>query len=261
MVHDPDQQPSRWRRRLRIGLTATVVVLALAAFSFVVWASLTPEPGPAAQAAISNAASGVEVVDDGDLAFVPSDPATVGLILYPGGRVDPDSYAVLALPVAEAGYTAVIPSVRLNLAVLDQNVADRVMDDHPDIDTWVVGGHSLGGAMAALYAGNNLDKVDGLALVAAYPAGSTNLVGTGISVVSVYGTNDGLTSWQEIDDSADQLPGDTSFVAIDGGNHAQFGDYGTQSGDNHATIDADEQWQQTVDALIDLLDAVAADAS
>jgi dienelactone hydrolase len=116
-----------------------------------------------------------------------------------------------------------------------------------------VGGHSLGGAMAASYARKQPDKVQGLVLWAAYPSGSDDLSGHGLQVVSIYATRDGLTTGANIEASRRLLPSSTRWVAIEGGNHAQFGWYGAQSGDQEATISREEQQAQIVTATVDLL--------
>lgn len=41
--------------------------------------------------------------------------------------------------------------------------------------------------------------------------------------------------------------------AIEGGNHAQFGNYGEQKGDGAALISAEEQQQQAVQFILDCL--------
>lgn len=232
-----------------------LAVLLVALVGLVIWATTTPEPGPAAAAALRSD-DRVEVVEDGGYAFVPRRPAEVGFVLYPGARVDPASYAVPAHRIAEAGFLVVVPELTLNLAVLDAGAADSVIDAFPAVDRWVVGGHSLGGAIAAGYAEDHGDRVSGLVLWAAYPAEDADLSSLELDVASVFGTRDGLTTREDIDGSRDRLPADTAFVAIEGGNHAQFGDYGAQAGDRPATITRPEQQAQAVRATLELLRGV-----
>ncbi len=144
----------------------------------------------------------------------------------------------------------------LNLEVLSSNKADDVLAAYPEIENWVIGGHSLGGTMVAQYAHQNPGSVDGLALWASYPAEGSNLRQSGLHVTSIYGTRDGLVTQDNIDASRSLLPADTNFVAIEGGNHAQFGWYGPQEGDLPATISHAEQQLQTVVATLQLLDVV-----
>ncbi|NJN82459.1 MAG: alpha/beta hydrolase, partial [Caldilineaceae bacterium] len=149
------------------------------------------------------------------------------------------------------------PSMPLNLAVLAPDRAADVIAAFPAIDQWAVAGHSLGGAMAATFAYDNPSAVDGLALWAAYPPGGNSLADRDdLAVTSIYGTLDGLATVEEIDLSRPLLPASTAFVAIEGGNHAQFGWYGDQAGDNPATISRAEQQAQTVSATMALLDSL-----
>ena len=133
--------------------------------------------------------------------------------------------------------------------------ANDVVGRDDDVDHWVVGGHSLGGAMAATYATDPHDELDGLLLYAAYPAGSM-VERTGLDVTSVYGTEDGLATVAKIEDSKADLPADTHFVPIEGGIHAFFGDYGSQRGDGTATIDRDDAQAQIVAATLEQLDRI-----
>jgi pimeloyl-ACP methyl ester carboxylesterase len=142
----------------------------------------------------------------------------------------------------------------LNLAVLGAGRGADVIDEFSDVRHWAIGGHSLGGAMAAQFASDNPDLVDGLVLWAAYPPGNSDLSGNDVMAISIYGTRDGLTSNEEIVNSRQQMPSATRWVAIDGGNHAQFGWYGDQQGDNPAVISRHVQQQQIVAATVDFLD-------
>jgi pimeloyl-ACP methyl ester carboxylesterase len=178
----------------------------------------------------------------------------VGLVIYPGGRVDPRSYAPLARTIAEAGYLVVIPPMPLDLAVLAPDRASDVMAAYPEIEQWVLGGHSLGGAMAAKYAHDNPSLVSGLVLWAAYPADSDSLKGLAIPVLSIYGTEDmGLDG---IEAGRDLLPDETQWVVMEGGNHAQFGWYGDQRGDGEATISRIEQQERIADETLAFLEGL-----
>lgn len=189
---------------------------------------------------------------------MPEEPKPTGLILYPGGRVDPRAYAAAGRAIAEAGFLTVIPPMPLNLAVLAPDRALEVMQAYPEIERWVIGGHSLGGAMAARFARQHPDRVAGLLLWAAYPSGSDDLSGSGLAAASISGSEDGLSDLQTLIDTRRLLPPDTAFVEIAGGNHAQFGNYGAQSGDRPAKISATEQQAQVVAATLALLERLSA---
>lgn len=194
---------------------------------------------------------------EGGYTFRPQDQQpTTGLIFYPGGRVDYRSYAPALWQVAAAGYEVVLVKVPLNLAVFNAGAAAAAAEAHPQVQSWAVGGHSLGGAMAALYAHGNPENVDGLVLWASYPAGSNDLSNTNLSVASIYGSNDGVAAQDQVESSQTLLPASTRWTVIEGGNHAQFGDYGEQAGDGLALITAAEQWQQAAQATVELLEVM-----
>ena len=243
----------RWIKR---GLLGLLGLLVLAGAILSIWASIVPDPQPEALAALQSDTL-VAVTTEPWLTFQPASGApTTGYIFYPGGKVDPRSYAPAARALAAQGYLVVVPAMRLNLAVLSANRADEIIAAHPGIQRWAIGGHSLGGAMAAQYASAHPDKVAGLVLWAAYPTGDMSQ--QSIKVASIYGTNDGLLPVSRIEASRAQLPASANFVALEGGNHAQFGWYGAQDGDNPATLTHVEQQEQAVQATLDLLQQLSA---
>lgn len=221
--------------------------------AFVIWAGTGPGPMTEALSALQPD-DAVHVETEPWLIFRPAgDGPSTGLILYPGGRVDPRSYAPTARAIAEEGFLVVIVPMPLDLAFFAPDRAADVMAAFPEVDRWAVGGHSLGGAMTARFAHQNSGAVAGLALWASYPAGSDDLTGRDLAVASIYGTRDGVATEDEIEASRSLLPPDTQWTAIEGGNHAQFGWYGPQSGDNEATIGREEQQAQIVSATLQLL--------
>lgn len=226
---------------------------------FVIWAESTADPMPKAQRALETPAGAddVLVVTTDWLTFRPVDqePST-GLILYPGGRVEPAAYAPAAREIAAEGYLVVVVPMPLNLAVIAPGRASRVITAFPDIEHWAIGGHSLGGAMAARFAHQNPSTVDALLLWASYPAEGNDLSDRDILVTSVYGTQDGLATPDEVRASRSLLPENTEWVQIDGGNHAQFGWYGPQDGDQPATVSREAQQQMVIAASVALLDRV-----
>jgi dienelactone hydrolase len=244
-------------RTLRI-FAWVMLILGLMVGGFVIWAS-TPAGAlmPEAEAALMSGAR-VEVLTEPYLTFRPTDgEASTGLVFYPGGRVQPEAYAPFAQAIAQQGYLVVIPAMPLQLAVLSPSAAADVMAAFPAVTSWAVGGHSLGGAMAANFARANLDSVEGLVLWASYPQESDSLAGTDIVAASVYGTLDGLATVEQVEESRAFLPDDALFAAVEGGNHAQFGWYGDQAGDNPATITRADQMAQTVEATVAVLAEIA----
>lgn len=241
-------------KRLRVALIGLLVVLILAVGGFVVWAETPLGPMPEAIAALESNAE-VAVQTEPWLLFAPAEKTpSVGLIFYPGGRVDPRSYAPAARAIAAQGYLVVIPPVPLNLAVFAPDIAADVIAANPAIKRWFVGGHSLGGAMAASFAYNHPDAVDGLVLWASYPASPSDFSQRpDFPVLTVYGSADmGLDG---IEASRSLLSPTTDWVEIAGGNHAQCGWYGSQPGDNPATISREDQQAQLIAATVDFLAA------
>lgn len=234
-------------------LVILLLILLMGIAGFAAWAYTPLGPLPEATAALASDAT-VQVATEPWLTFMPAEgQPTTGFIFYPGGRVDVRSYAPAARAIAAQGYLAVIMPMPFNLAVFRPAAAEAVIAAHPQVRHWAIGGHSLGGAMAANFAYTHPDAVQGLALWAAYPTESNSLAGRTLATVSIYGTQDGLVSDAEIAASRLLLPADAQFVSIEGGNHAQMGWYGVQGGDGTASISREAQQAQVVDATVALL--------
>jgi hypothetical protein len=241
--------------RIALGLIALIL---LAAAGFVAWASFPLGPSAPALQALEGG-SGVSVQPGRDwIAFAPDDgPATTGLIFYPGGRVDYRSYSPALEQIASQGHLVVLVRMPLSLAVFGSERAGEVIQAFPTVKHWAIGGHSLGGAMAARYAYLHPDQIDGLVLWAAYPAGDNSLAGSSLRVVSVYGTHDQVASTAKREAAKNLLPDSTEWVEIEDGNHAQFGSYGLQPGDGTAAISPEQQWQQAAQASVHLLEEIS----
>ncbi|MEP7135182.1 MAG: alpha/beta hydrolase [Chloroflexota bacterium] len=241
-------------KRILLGL---LIVAVIGTLGFVVWAETPLGPAPEALQALQSDAQVTVTEKSGLIVFQPANmnlaDIKTGYIFYPGGRVDARSYAVPLRQIAEQGYLVVLLPVRLNLAFFDVNAADRAFSAYPDIQHWALGGHSLGGVAAALYASKHTG-LDGLVFWASYPADET-LKNTTMKVVSIYGTND-MGGMEQFDKSRALLPADTIWSIIEGGNHGQFGDYGLQPGDKVATISRADQQKQIVDATVKFLESL-----
>jgi hypothetical protein len=241
----------RRRNKIIIGVLLAVVIVLV---GFVVWAETPPSPMPEAYDALKSDSSVTVSVGNWLVFFPVSSNVSTGFIIYPGGRVDFRSYAPAAHAIAAEGYLVVIPLMPLNLAVFGVGTANDVIGRYPNISSWAIGGHSLGGTMAAQFAFENPSKIKGLILLAAYPASGTDLSKSNLLVTTIHGSNDGLVSTAQIDDSLKLLPPSTLRVEIAGGNHAQFGCYGDQAGDNAATITREAQQNLTVNATVQMLE-------
>ena len=189
---------------------------------------------------------------DDSITFTPTaNNSSTGVILYPGAKVQAESYSVLASELAKNGYTTIIVKMPFNLAFFGVNRADKVISQHGEIDTWVIGGHSLGGVFASDYAVNNQNKIKGVIYLAAYP--SKNASNASFEALSIRGSLDGLTTSEDISKNLNKYPENTTFVTIDGGNHYNFGDYGEQAGDNNSTITKEEQQSLTITYILEFL--------
>jgi hypothetical protein len=237
--------PSRRSRLRTVAVIAAALVVALIV-GFYAWTRV------ARYAAFPEAVAVAEpaLTAPGWYVFEPDGEPVAGFVFYPGGLVDAAAYAPLMARLSDGGALSVIVPMPLELAVLGIERAADVQAAFPRIETWVIAGHSLGGAMAADFVKGNPDAVDGLALLASYPAASTDLSALPIQAVSVYGTENGVTTAEEFQASLARLPPDTDLVVIEGGNHAQFGHYGPQAGDGMATIDREAQQRQTAETLL-----------
>jgi hypothetical protein len=245
------------KRFLKYAGISVLVLIVLAALGFVIWAENPLGPAPEALAALQSDATVKVSETNGLIVFEPADvqPDT-GFIFYPGGRVDKRSYAPILRSVASEGYLVVLVPAPLNLMVFAPNRAEKVFPLFPSIEHWAVGGHSLGGAMAANYVYTHPGAVDGLVLWASYPAESNDLTNSGLKVISIYGDQD-MAGMEPFEASRQRLPADTIWVVIPGGNHAQFGNYGPQPGDNVASISRADQQRQAVQATVEFLGSLS----
>ena len=157
--------------------------------------------------------------------------------------------------LAREGVTCVLVKPPLDFALLDIDAADGVREQFPEIGTWLLGGHSLGGVAACEYLAQHGSDFDGVVLLASYPNSDlTDYAGFSLQLV---GSEDGVVNRDSYDGARPNLPDDAHELVIEGGNHAQFGNYGEQSGDGTASISGTQQQEQTVEAVLDLLDAAA----
>lgn len=194
--------------------------------------------------------SGWEEEPDNTIVFEPENPSA-GFIFYPGGKVEHRSYIPLMQALQERGVLCVIVKMPFNLAVLDVNAADGIRAEYPEVDNWYIGGHSLGGSMAASYLGEHRDEFKGLVLLGSYS--TENLSDTDLRVLSVFGSEDKVMNRESYDEYKDNLPDDFTEIEIPGGCHAFFGMYGTQEGDGTPTITNEEQIMLTADYIFELI--------
>lgn len=251
---EPAAPRKRRTRVLQWTLWSLLAIVVLIIVGTVVWSQvgvMPAEPEPLAQAR----ANPDLVIDDASQGIVltPADGAsTQGLVFIPGAKVQPEAYiAILQGVAAEDGVTVVITRPWLNLAFFDLRGLDAFTAAAPDIDTWTVGGHSLGGVRGCQLA----DDADALVLFASYCA--TDLSDADdLSVLSLSGSEDGLSTPKKIADARHLLPGDAALVEIAGASHASFGDYGPQPGDGTPTISDDDMHARVTDLVGDFASAL-----
>ncbi len=171
-----------------------------------------------------------------------------GLIFYPGAKVEETAYSPILSSLAENGICCIAVKMPYHLAVFRPDAAKQIMNEFPNIDYWYIGGHSLGGAMAANFAASKGQNLCGLILLAAYP---TKDLG-GLPVLSLYGSEDNILNYKKYTASLSNANSLTEHI-IEGGNHAGFGCYGIQKGDGSATISQELQWQISVQLILDFI--------
>lgn len=169
------------------------------------------------------------------------------LIFYPGAKVECEAYANLMVKLSENGIDCFLADVPFNFAIFGGNFADKFINEY-NYETWIMSGHSMGGLVASNYTAEHTDKIDGLALLASY---ATNKVAQSVKLISIYGSRDGCLNIEEYQKDKINWPKDSQELIIDGGNHAQFANYGKQKGDNESTITAEEQQSLTANAIAD----------
>lgn len=235
---------------------ALLSLLSIILMATLFWLSTGYTPKDDAKAALISTES-VNVENAEYISFIPKENSNTGIIFYPGGRVFPEAYSPLLKSIAEDGTSAFIVKMPFNLAVLNIFGADSVIAKHSNIENWILMGHSLGGSMVVNYFNQSKNPtIKGIILLASYPANSDNISESGISVLSIRGENDLLLNSDLFESTKLLLPVDTKFVSIEGGNHAQFGDYGLQDGDGLATISAAEQREITLENIILFLNEI-----
>jgi len=243
-------QRKRGRRVLKGVVWGIAIVLVLSVGGLVAWSQIgvmAAEPEPLADVR-SNSAITVEDAEQGIVLSPADGESEVGLVFIPGAKVDPWAYAAILQGIAEDGATVVITRPWLNLAFFDPRGLDAFTSAAPDVDVWSVGGHSLGGVRACQLA----PDVDALVLFGSYC--STDLSKTDLPVLSLAGSDDGLSTPEKIDAARDQLPAEAEMIEIAGASHASFGDYGPQAGDGTPTISMEDMHAEVTAVLGEFLE-------
>lgn len=234
------------------------VVAFSAVLAMVLWLVPSSATEPSLAAMASDAQVTVAETPDQIVLTPTGEPSPVGVFFQPGARVDARAYAATLRPLAEAGHTVVIPKQPFGIAFLSTGAFNAARAENGPVDRWVVGGHSLGGTVAAIdaqtFATASSDNVVGLLLYASYPA--TDMSALTAKVLSISGSNDGLATPEKITESKIMLPANTTYKVIEGGVHADFGDYGPQSGDGQPSISPDAARTEITDATLEFVNSL-----
>ena len=241
------------------------IIWVIAGISFLVWMVYSSQSRGVPKSMLQSDQSITVSETSGEISFIPvKNKRETGFVFYPGAMIDPRSYVPMAYRLAENGYSVYIVKLPFRSALLsgqEEKVMEytrQIFDTNPFVQRWVVGGHSRGGAIASRFAFNNIDRISGLILIGtSHPKDNTfDLSTSGLVVMKIYATQDGLASVSEIMETRVFLPDDTTWIEVEGGNHAQFGYYGTQLGDNQADISREEQQMITISAILSMLNDV-----
>lgn len=181
-----------------------------------------------------------EVIDNFTI-LLPEEETDTAVIFYPGALVEATAYLPILDQLRANGIMCVLVEMPYNMAIFNVKAAGDIFQYYPDITNWYMSGHSMGGGMASSYAYDIQDKIQGLILMGAYVYGD-------------YPPEKSLTIYGTFNSNLEKSINYTeNIVVIEGGNHAQFGNYGEQDGDPPATISAQEQQDITVTAILDFI--------
>lgn len=224
------------KKRFRTVLFTSILLITILFSAFLIYASDYYKADEVAKAVLLS--EEVKLVEDNIMMLTPPTPGDTAVIFYPGAKVEHIAYLPLLEKINQnSNVTCFLVKMPYNMAIFDANAADEIIGQFPEIKNWYIAGHSMGGAMASDYASKHQDVVKGLILLGAYIYGN-------------YPVENALTVYGSFNTSVEEKINYTeNIVVIEGGNHAQFGNYGKQKGDPDATISAEEQQNITMEAI------------
>ncbi|MGH1274874.1 alpha/beta hydrolase [Bacillus cereus] len=228
------------KKWIKIVLYSVLGILMIGSITFLTWSQFTYKP-------TKEALSLVDDKKDEDYIVFGEKDAKIGVIFYQGAKVEAEAYSYLGEALAKDGHFVVMPKLPLNLAIFRINEVDSVIEQYPEIQKWYVAGHSMGGAMISRYAFQHEEKVDGIIFLGSYPADDFST--KSIPMLSIYGEVDALATVEKIENNKKFMSKNTTMHMIKGGNHAHFGMYGEQKGDNASLITPKTQRDETVKVI------------
>lgn len=243
-----EQREMQRKRKLYTALWITLaVVAALGLACLIYFTSYYHADADAIAAYVSDTPILQKTLEDGTMVFEPLTTPVAGLVFYPGGKVEASSYIPLMLAMADKGILCVLVEMPLHLAVFDVDAADGMQQLYPEVKNWYIGGHSLGGSMAASYLSQHAEDYAGLLLLGSYSA--IDLSDLPLDALSIVGSEDGVLNREKYEACIENLPAGAREYVIDGGCHAYFGMYGEQRGDGVPTITVKEQIKESAEAF------------
>ncbi|ALV47893.1 hypothetical protein MB46_19685 (plasmid) [Arthrobacter alpinus] len=254
--HDnsPSKTPKTVRRRRvwLFGLGIVTAVLVIVAACFIAWANTTY---PTNTQRLSQVRSDTRIVYeelDNVIRLKPAEAqSTQGLIFLVGAKVEPQSYAATLSDAAAEGTTVLIVRPPLNLALLQFDSFETLTRYGPGVQTWAVGGHSMGGVKACTYAQDS--RVTKLLLFASYCSSDTLAKRSDLEVLSLQGSQDKVIKRENLENFSSLMPEHSQIITLNGVTHAQFGDYGQQSGDGTADVTTTEAHQLISEQVLPFL--------
>jgi len=243
----------KFKKALKIVSIILAALILAGVLGLFIWSRTSTYPARSTSLDAMQTTENVSVSQETFIQFVPAEEIIAGLIFYPGGLVEPSAYSPVLQNLAAEGILVVIAPMPFNLAIFDTNAAQEVIDSHPSIDDWILAGHSLGGAAAAIFADSHPDEIDALIFWDSYPPNSASLADERLPVLSIFGTTNGIPNTENFDEKRFLLPNDAVFESIEGASHAQFGDYGPQKDDVIPSISLDTQHGRVTEIMLNFL--------
>ncbi|HDR7795544.1 TPA: alpha/beta hydrolase [Bacillus luti] len=228
------------KKWMKIVLYSLLGIFIMGSITFFVWSQFTYKPTKEALSLVDDKQNEENIVFG-------EKEAKIGIIFYQGAKVEVEAYSYLGEALAKDEHFVVMPKLPLNLAIFGINEVDSVIEKYPEVQKWYVAGHSMGGAMISRYAFQHEEKVNGIIFLGSYPADDFST--KQIPMLSIYGEVDALATVEKIENSKKLMSENTTMHMIKGGNHANFGMYGEQKGDNASLITPKAQRDETVKVI------------